>query len=198
MSARDETGWRVTRRQRLIDNRWLRVDVEDVILPDGRALDGYYVVTEPHWAIVFAVTEAGQVLLVRQYKHGIKRVTLELPAGYLEPGDASAAEAIRRELREETGYEAATIRHLASMVTSPTRSSQMGHVFLAAGCRWAGAQALDPAEHIDVVLATVAQVRALVGSGAIEVESSIAAIFLGLEALAGQAGDVADDRAAMD
>jgi 8-oxo-dGTP pyrophosphatase MutT (NUDIX family) len=176
-------GWRVTRRRRLVDSRWLSVDLEDVVLPDGHRIDGYYVIHEPDWGMVFAVTDDRQIVLVRQYKHGIGRVTLELPAGYLEPGDSSPAEAIRRELREETGYEPAEIRPLASLICGPTRSTQVGHYFLATGCRRAGAQSLDPAERIEVLLASLADLPSLVRSGAIAVESSVAGVFLGLDAL---------------
>ena len=49
---------------------WLRVDLEESSLPDGRRLDGYYVVHQPAFAMVFAVTTTGEVVLVRQYKHG--------------------------------------------------------------------------------------------------------------------------------
>jgi 8-oxo-dGTP pyrophosphatase MutT (NUDIX family) len=179
----NEAGWRVLRRERLLDNRWLRVDVEDVALPDGHRIDGYYVIHEPDWGMVFAVTDDRRVVLVRQYKHGIGRVTVELPAGYLEAGDGSPEEAIRRELREETGYEPAEIRKLADIICSPTRSSQMGHLFLATGCRRAGDQSLDPAERIEVVLAPLADLPTLVRDGVIAVESSVAGVFHGLEAL---------------
>lgn len=179
----DERRWRVRQRQRLVDSRWLRVDLEDVELPDGHRIDGYYVVHQPDWSIILAVTTDEQAILVRQYKHGIGRVTLELPAGYLEPDDHSAGEAIRRELREETGYEAAEIRPVLTFVTDPTRSPQRGHVFLATGCRLAGDQRLDPAERIAVVLAPLADLPHLIHAGSIEIESSIAAIYLGLAAL---------------
>jgi 8-oxo-dGTP pyrophosphatase MutT (NUDIX family) len=175
--------WRVRRRQRLIDSPWLRVDREDVVPPHGPPIDDYYLVHEPDFAMVFAVTTDGQVVLVRQYKHGIGRVMLELPAGYLDAADGAPEAAARRELREETGYEAGAVRRLASLVSSPTRSPNRGHIFLATGSRLAGAQALDPNEWIEVLCVAPADLRGLVRAGAIEAQSSIAAIFLGLDAL---------------
>jgi 8-oxo-dGTP pyrophosphatase MutT (NUDIX family) len=176
-------GWQVMRRERLVDDAWLRVDREDIALPDGRRLDGYYIVHQRAFAMVFAVTVASEVVLVRQYKHGVGQITLELPAGYIEGGDASPAEAVGRELAEETGYTAATIRPLGTLICDPTRSMQRGYVFLATGCQQTDDQRLDPAERIEVILATPARVHELVVSGEIAVQSSIAAIYLGLTAL---------------
>lgn len=184
-AGRPADGWQVRRRRRLIDNQWLRVDVEDVVLPDGHVIEDYYVVHEPDFVMVLAVTTDGLAVLVRQYKHGVGRVVLELPAGYLDRDDGSPAEAVRRELREETGYAAGEVRHLASLINNPTRSPSRGHYFLATGCRPAGDQQLDPAERIAVVLAPLAELPALVQAGAIEVQSSVAGISLGLAALRG-------------
>lgn len=184
-AGRPADGWQVRRRRRLLDTQWLQVDVEDVALPDGRLIEDYYVVREPDFVMVLAVTIDGLAVLVRQYKHGIGRVVLELPAGYLDRGDRSPAEAVRRELREETGYAAAEVRHLASLVNSPTRSPSCGHYFLATGCRPVGGQQLDPAERIAVVLTPLAELPALIRTGTIEVQSSVAGVYLGLAALRG-------------
>lgn len=189
MSEQPAQPWSVLRRERLVDSRWVQVDREAVALPDGLRIDDYYVVREPDFAMVLAVTEEAQAILVRQYKHGIGRPMLELPAGYLEAGDASAGEAIQRELREETGFEAALVQPLAALVTSPTRSPSRGHYFLATGCRHVSVQALDPAERIEIVLAPVAALGDLVASGQIDGLSSVACIALGLTALAQRGPD---------
>ncbi|MCC6628438.1 MAG: NUDIX hydrolase [Chloroflexi bacterium] len=189
--AGDGHGWRVVGRRRLVDDVWLRVDRESIRLPDGRTLDGYFVVHQRHFAIVFPVTAAGEVVLVRQYKHGIGQTTLELPAGYIEPADPAPAAAVVRELAEETGYTPADIQPLGALICDPTRSPQRGHVFLATGCRLTGGQRLDPAERIEVVLAPLARLQALVTDGEIAVQSSIAAIFLGLAALRADAASAA-------
>lgn len=176
-------GWQIQGRRRLVDNRWLRVDAEQVLLPNGVVIDDYYVTHEPDWGMVFAVTDTQQVLLVRQYKHGIGQITVELPAGYFESGDTSAEDSIRRELREETGFEADQIIKLASLICGPTRSSQRGHFFLATGCRRVGNQSLDPAERIEVLPVAIDDLLELIRNGTIAVESSVAGIGLGLDAL---------------
>ena len=177
------TTWRVEDRRRLVDSRWLWVDRETVTLPDGTRLDDYYVVHEPDFVMALAVTGDDQAVLARQYKHGIGRATLELPAGYLEEDDVSAEAAIGRELREETGYVARRIEPLGALVTSPTRSPGRGHYFLATGCQRVDDQRLDATERIEVVLAPLERLPALVAAGEIDAVSSVAAIFLGLRAL---------------
>ena len=72
-------------------------------LPGGKVVDDYYYWDGSDFAQVFALSAGSQVLLVRQYKHAVKEVTLELPAGLIAPGE-SAIDCACRELLEETGY----------------------------------------------------------------------------------------------
>jgi len=81
---------------------------------------------------VVAVTNSGEVVLVRQYRYAAGTELVEIPAGTLEPGEDPASCA-RRELAEETGYEieAGGLEHLTSLYTSPGFCSETIHVFLA-------------------------------------------------------------------
>jgi ADP-ribose pyrophosphatase len=81
---------------------WLRVSAEHVRLPNGVEIPDFYRIEMPDWAQVFAVTEDGHVAMIEHYKHGPRAASLELPAGYLEPGEDPEV-AARRELHEETG-----------------------------------------------------------------------------------------------
>lgn len=127
---------------------WLRVR-KDLVRTNRGNLTDYYVVERFDYVIVVAVTAEAQVLTVRQYKHGAGEVIRELPAGYLEEGE-EALVCAQRELREETGYEAAEIEPLGMLFASPSASSHRAHVFLATGLRLAGQQQLDANENIAV------------------------------------------------
>src|SRR5947207_11562367 len=83
----------------------MRVWSEAVQLPDGRVVEEFSTIELPDYVVVVALTPDGRVVVERNYKHGPRRVCLNLPAGYLERGEEPLA-AARRELLEETGYAA--------------------------------------------------------------------------------------------
>ena len=88
------------------------------------------IVEHPGAIALIALDDAGRVLLVKQYRHAVRTVTLEIPAGILEPGEAPR-EAAQRELREETGYRAERLERLGGIHTAPGFSTEYIHFFLA-------------------------------------------------------------------
>src|SRR5262245_2904302 len=83
---------------------WLTMRQERLRLPTGREIAEYWIFEFPPWANVVAVTDADEVVMVRQYRPAIGQVHFEIPAGVVDPSDASPEAAARRELAEETGY----------------------------------------------------------------------------------------------
>jgi ADP-ribose pyrophosphatase len=88
-----------------------------------------------------------EVLLVEQFRSTIEGYIHEIPAGLLEPGE-EPADCARRELREETGYDAGRVTPIASIHPTPGFALEKMHYFLAEGLRLASAQSLDPGECI--------------------------------------------------
>lgn len=113
---------------------WVRLWAETVRLPDGRVVDDFCTLEMPDYAVVVALTPDGLAVVERNYKHGPRRVCLNLPAGYLEPGEAPEA-AARRELQEETGYDADEWVELGRFATDGNRGGGTGHFFLARDAR---------------------------------------------------------------
>jgi ADP-ribose pyrophosphatase YjhB (NUDIX family) len=79
-----------------------------------------YSINSPDFVCIVAVTEKGELLLVRQFRHAVAETTLELPAGHVEKGE-TPEQAARKELLEETGHAAKTFELLASLSPSPAR-----------------------------------------------------------------------------
>jgi len=175
--------WTIRESTYRIDEPFLRLRSDRVELPDGAIIDGYFVRESRGFAIVAALTPDRHIVLVRQYKHGIARVTLELPAGTLDPGETPEACAIR-ELAEETGYAGDAPRLLRSLYADPTSSNGSFHVFLIENATHQFEQSLDVTESIVVETATVAEFAAMVRGGEIGSGSQVAAAYIALEALA--------------
>jgi ADP-ribose diphosphatase len=101
---------------------------ETVQLPDGRIIPDFYTARMGDYALVYAVTTEGKVLMLRQYKHGVGRVCLTFPGGYVAPGEDPAV-AAERELLEETGYRGTRLIALGSFVTNANQGCNTAHLF---------------------------------------------------------------------
>lgn len=120
----------------------------------------------PDWVNVIAFTASGALLVVEQFRHGIETATLEIPGGCCDPGEAPLASALR-ELREETGHEAATWIGLGSCSPNPATQNNLCHSFLALDCRPAGPLQLDRAEELRLWACPWAEWEALLRAGTI-------------------------------
>ena len=144
--------------------RIIRLRVDEVRMPTGRVVVRE-VVEQPGAVAVLACPDPDRVLLVRQYRYAVGAALLELPAGKLEPGEDPAAAALR-ELREETGYAAASVRALSRFYTTPGFTSEVMHLFAAEGLT-PGEQEPDEDELIACEAHTRDEVRALIAGGGV-------------------------------
>lgn len=103
------------------------------------------------WANILALTKDNEVLLVRQYRHGVCDVLWELPGGVVEDGE-DPLEGARRELLEETGYQAGRMIPIGELFPNPALQTNTLYCFLALDVERVGEQSLDAGEDIEVHL----------------------------------------------
>jgi 8-oxo-dGTP pyrophosphatase MutT (NUDIX family) len=152
----------------------LRID--RAVSPRTGAAHDFYVLESNSWVNVIPLTPEGDMVLIRQYRHGTREVTLEIPGGLVENGD-SPEEAARRELREETGYDAGEIIDLGFVHPNPAFLNNRCYTYIARDARRTGLQAQDEKEDIEILLKPVAEVPVLVREGAITHSLVLAAFY---------------------
>ena len=146
--------------------------------PESGKEHAFYVIESPDWVNVIPLTPGGQVVCVRQYRHGTEEVTLEVPGGVVDPQDGDPMVAARRELREETGYDADDLVPLGAVAPNPAIQNNQCHMFLARDVWPDGRQALDGAEEIDVTLVDLDDVPTLITEGQITHSLVVVAFYL--------------------
>lgn len=172
--------WRVLRTRAIFaDPPHIALNADDVALPDGRVVEGYYQIASRASCAVVARTEGGDLVMLRQYKHGARKVCLTFPGGRMESGE-TLLQTAQRELLEETGYEA---RQWLSLGRFPIHANQrVGEVelFRADFARHIAAAKSDDLEEMETILISSAESRAALARGDIALLGDAAALSLAL------------------
>lgn len=150
--------------EEILDGRFLQVRRDTVRLPDGAHAAREYVV-HPGAVMIVAQLDNGQLVLERQYRHPMRAVMIEFPAGKLDPGEASLACA-QRELLEETGYTARQWARAGVLHPTISYSTEFIEIWFARGLTL-GERKLDAGEFLDVFAASPAELLAWCGNGRI-------------------------------
>jgi ADP-ribose pyrophosphatase len=145
----DSLAWETLTTETAYECPGFEIVREDVRLPDGTETDFDYL-TENESVVVLPVTEDGAVVVIEEWRQAVQRANRGLPAGNVEDDDDDLDRAAHRELREETGYEATEVEHLASYEPANGYADSLFHYYVATGCTPAGEQDLDHDESIRV------------------------------------------------
>jgi ADP-ribose pyrophosphatase len=157
--------WTVTGSRMTFADRWLRVRTDHCVTAEGVEVSPYHVIEAPDWNCVVALTKDLSLVLIREYRHARGMIIDGLPGGVIEASDADAEVGARRELMEETGYGGGHFLRVLATYPDPANYTNVAIGFLALDVEPAGAQALDAAESIEVVLADFPDVLARLASG---------------------------------
>jgi 8-oxo-dGTP pyrophosphatase MutT (NUDIX family) len=175
--------WTVDSTRYVLRDRWLSVRADDCVTRDGVSIAPFYVLEYPDWVQVVAIDTDDQIVLVRQYRHGLGAISLELPAGGMEPTDAGPLEAAARELAEETGCVARSLRLVASLSPNPASHSNRVHVVLAEGVEWAQSPEQDLTERLDILRKPVSEVVRLAVAGEMVQAIHVASLAVALSSI---------------
>jgi ADP-ribose pyrophosphatase len=178
----EDGEWKRLRSEMLMETPYFSLRSDRLRLPDGGIKDPYYVIERPDAAIIFPLTDDGEVILVKQYRPPLEAMELGLPAGLVEVGERPE-KAARRELSEETGYTGGAWELLGSVASSPSLKDNRAYLFLARGVEETTTPDPDEHELVEVVRVPVRELLDLVRSGKIVSSSGVATIMLALERL---------------
>ena len=175
--------WKVLSSEYIFNDRWFKVRKEVCETPEGKIVDPYYIYDFSTWVAAVAITEDGKVVMVRQYRHALGEVCIEIPGGCVDDTDKNFEGAIARELLEETGYDFSSYEYLGKISSNPSTNSNLLHMFLARGGKKVAEQELDANEEIEVVLLDIEELKQLLRENKILQAMHVSCILYALEKL---------------
>ena len=191
MIENEKLEWEEVSCEHIVNDEWIDFRKSRYRFPDGREFEPYYSYSRRDYVVIVATDEAGNYICVRQYRHGIKRVTTEFCAGGIERCDGKeygsrldkdsaedALAAAKRELMEETGYESDDWKFLLSVPSNATMADNYANIFVAKSCRKVSGQSLDETEFLNVHLHTRKEIDEMIADGEFPQASHILALLL--------------------
>jgi 8-oxo-dGTP pyrophosphatase MutT (NUDIX family) len=145
--------------------------------PRTGEVEKFNIAESPDGVTVIALTEAGELVMVEQFRHALRTVTMETPSGFMDEGEGPV-EAALRELREETGYEGDGARVLGCLELNPSWQTTRVHVVQVTNARRSAPMELDEAEDIRVLTVPRERALELVRTGGIRACVAVSALAL--------------------
>ena len=178
LDNKNNLAWEEISTEHIVQDEWIDFRRSAYRFPDGSVFGPYYSYSRRDYVVIVASDTDGKYLCVRQFRHGIKKVTTEFPAGGIERTDGKeygagdnvsasedALEAAKRELLEETGYVSDEWAHLLTVPSNATIADNYAHIFAAKNCRKSGEQNLDETEFLNVCKHSADEIEEMIQTG---------------------------------
>ena len=162
---------------KVLESRYIypKFRVDKCELPNGKFLDAL-ILEFRAWANILAITRNQEAVLIKQYRHGVQDVLLEIPGGVVEEGE-DPLDGVQRELLEETGYTASRFILVGTVYPNPAFQTNTMYCFLALDAEKVTGQSLDDGEDIEVQLVPVDNLVPMIKSGEFPHALQVAALF---------------------
>lgn len=172
--------WKLENTKHIVKDAWIDFRRETYRMPDGKVYGPFYNYSRRSYAVIVASDVSGRFLCVRQFRHGIGRVTTEFPAGgirfsgkheYVNKREnesglvESPLDAAKRELLEETGYTSDNWDYMMMIPAEATLSDNYAYIYRAKNCKKTKKQDLDASEFVEVVKYSAEEIDDLISRG---------------------------------
>lgn len=171
-------SWPLLASEPVFDAGLFRVTRDRARSPRTGGERDFHVVHMADWLLVVPVTEEGRLVLVRQYRHGSRAASLEVPGGLHDGAGERPQEGAARELAEETGYGGGQLILLGELSPQPALLANRAWIYLAQGVRLTGNPEPDAGEDIEVLLLDPEEVSAHIAGGEMNNAMTVAALAL--------------------
>ncbi len=191
MQSDKDLEWELTSCEHIVEDEYIDFRKCAYKLPDGTVFEPYYNYSRRDYAVIVATDEDGKFICVKQYRHGIGRVTVEFCAGGIERMDGkeygscndssqkeAALDAAKRELLEETGYESDDWHFLMRIPSNATMADNYANLYVARNCKKVSGQNLDDTEFLNVQLYSRQEIDELIKKGDFPQMSHVLALLL--------------------
>jgi 8-oxo-dGTP pyrophosphatase MutT (NUDIX family) len=142
--------WETTSSKILVEDKWLKLRIDSYVTPAGGEVPAYYVLEYGDWANCVVIDSDNQLIMIRQYRHGIDDFVPEFVAGGIEKEDPTPEIGMKRELEEEIGYVGGELYRTGISYPNPASQTNKVYSFLAVGGSCSQNQKLEAGETITI------------------------------------------------